>query len=73
MNKKFQLIFSVALVITFLITACAQAPTATPVPTNASGQGETASEPFRVGLIVATGGLGDRSFNDSGYAGVEQA
>jgi basic membrane protein A len=24
-------------------------------------------------LIVATGGLGDRSFNDSGYAGVERA
>lgn len=26
-----------------------------------------------VGVIFATGGLGDRSFNDSGYAGVEMA
>lgn len=33
----------------------------------------SAEAPFRVGLIVATGGLGDRSFNDSGYAGVERA
>ncbi len=31
------------------------------------------AEPFRVALIVATGGLGDRSFNDSGYAGVNRA
>ncbi len=28
---------------------------------------------FRVGVVFATGGLGDRSFNDSGYEGVKRA
>src|SRR5512139_787061 len=58
------------MVATLLLSACAPqaaAPTAAPAAT------ESAAKPFRVGLIVATGGLGDRSFNDSGYAGVKRA
>jgi basic membrane protein A len=73
MLKKLSLLFSIALVMTFLFSACAQTPKETAAPTDAGGQAEATAVPFRVGLIVATGGLGDRSFNDSGYAGVERA
>jgi basic membrane protein A and related proteins len=66
-------VLALVLVILFTITACAPAaPAATTAPAAASTSAP-AAKPFRVGLIVATGGLGDRSFNDSGYAGVERA
>lgn len=32
-----------------------------------------AKQPFKVGLILAMGGLGDKSFNDSAYAGLLKA
>ena len=41
--------------------------------TGSSGGGESASETIKVGLAYDTGGRGDRSFNDSAYAGVEAA
>ena len=34
---------------------------------------EALTSPKRVGLILATGGLGDKSFNDISYAGVLRA
>ncbi len=37
------------------------------------GGGATAGEELKVGLAYDTGGRGDRSFNDSAYAGVEAA
>ena len=38
-----------------------------------SGGGAGASEDLKIGLAYDTGGRGDRSFNDSAYAGVEAA
>jgi basic membrane protein A len=37
------------------------------------GGGSTSSEDLKIGLAYDTGGRGDRSFNDSAYAGVEAA
>ncbi|TQN41449.1 nucleoside-binding protein [Blastococcus colisei] len=39
----------------------------------ASETGGSGSEELRIGLAYDTGGRGDRSFNDSAYAGVERA
>ena len=41
----------------------------------ASGSGSSADggEALKIGLAYDTGGRGDRSFNDSAYAGVEAA
>jgi basic membrane protein A len=71
LNKKFSTLFVLLfLLTTLLLSSCQPAPTAAPVAAPAE---ESAAKPFRVGLIIATGGLGDRSFNDSGYAGVKRA
>ena len=59
------------MIATLLLSACA--PQAAAPDELAPAATESAAKPFRVGLIVATGGLGDRSFNDSGYAGVKRA
>jgi basic membrane protein A and related proteins len=67
-NKKFRsLITMLLLVFAVLLSSCQPTPAATPAAE------QPADDTFRVGLIIATGGLGDRSFNDSGYAGVERA
>jgi len=39
----------------------------------AEAQIEELTKPKKVGLILATGGLGDKSFNDISYAGVQKA
>jgi basic membrane protein A and related proteins len=79
--KKSFLLVSLLLVIAMFATAC-QPPAAAPTPAAPGAAAPAAApttaaapaaKPFRVGLIVATGGLGDRSFNDSGYSGVERA
>jgi basic membrane protein A len=44
-----------------------------PESTGGGGGGTAASDQLMVGLAYDTGGRGDRSFNDSAYAGVEAA
>ena len=66
-KKKYaSLIVVLVLLVSLFLSSCQPAPTAAPAV-------ESTEKPFRVGLIIATGGLGDRSFNDSGYAGVKRA
>lgn len=60
------------LLFALMVASCAPASAPTTAPTAEQPQ-QPAAKPFRVGLIIATGGLGDRSFNDSGYAGVKRA
>lgn len=69
MSMKYRRIYTIlalVLVSVFLVTACqpaAPAATAAPAaPAAANTSAPAAAKPFRVGLIVATGGLGDRSF-----------
>ncbi|WP_276256073.1 BMP family lipoprotein [Halomontanus rarus] len=40
---------------------------------NESGNGDTTAEDVNVGMVYSSGGLGDESFNDMAYNGVEQA
>ena len=62
-------LLALVLVVALAVTACGDEE-ATAVPPTATA--EAAKPEFWVGLIVATGGLGDQSFNDSGYAGVKR-
>lgn len=63
---------AVMLLVALVVASCAPAATPTAAPAAEQPQ-QPAAKPFKVGLIIATGGLGDRSFNDSGYSGVERA
>lgn len=81
-QKKYIMKFVVLLLILVLAgSACGGEPAAEEAADEATANepeadvaDEAAAEDeFWVGLIVATGGLGDRSFNDSGYAGVQLA
>jgi basic membrane protein A len=65
MNKKgiSTTIIAVTIIIIIAIAAVAVYYFTLPLP----GEGK------KVGLIIATGGLGDKSFNDISYAGVERA
>ena len=66
-----RLLLGLIVILALLVAGCSD-DEATDEPTAPAAGAETEEE-FWVGLIVATGGLGDQSFNDSGYAGVEMA
>ncbi|MGE0001287.1 MAG: BMP family protein [Fimbriimonadaceae bacterium] len=42
-------------------------------PTTTSGSASPGSKPLTVGIVFDTGGLGDKSFNDSAYRGLQRA
>ena len=65
MNRKGISTTIIALVIIIIIAIAAVAVYYLTVPLPGEGK--------KVGLIIATGGLGDKSFNDISYAGVERA
>jgi basic membrane protein A and related proteins len=67
MMKHQSFLLIVVLLTNLLLVACQ--PSIEPVSPVDDGE----ERPFRIGLILATGGLGDKSFNDSGYMGVEMA
>lgn len=68
------------LIILALLTACAVPATPAPAAEQPSGEQEVAAQEEaapqeipRVALIIAQGGLGDRSYNDLGYEGLQRA
>ncbi len=72
------------LALSLILAACAQQPTPAPAeppaaeqPTQPTQAEEQPAQPpaktYRVALITAQGGLGDRSYNDSGYEGLPRA
>lgn len=63
--KRF-LSLSLAMVITLSLTACGTKSTK-------SEQKTETKEPIKVGIVLATGGLGDKNFNDMSYAGLIKA
>ncbi len=80
MFKRVALFLIVAL--SLILAACAQQPASTPAPTQPAApeqpaQPTQAEQPpaktYKVALITAQGGLGDRSYNDSGYEGLKRA
>lgn len=57
-----------ALLAMVLLTACGgKKEEAAPAPEAA------AEKPLKVGIVLSIGGLGDKSFNDSAYRGLENA
>ncbi|MGL5125452.1 MAG: BMP family lipoprotein [Fusobacteriaceae bacterium] len=60
-----KLILGLVVLSTLLFTACGGPKEATNTTTVAN--------PIKVGIVLSTGGLGDKSFNDSAYRGLEMA
>lgn len=58
MSKKLFVVFSVLLVVALALSACAKTP--------------AASEKVKVCMVTDSGGLGDKSFNDLTWSGVER-
>ncbi len=77
MQKLFRT-FSAVAAVALLATACADAPddtsTDAPVETDAAtDEDETEAAAFRACQVTDTGGVDDRSFNQTAYAGITQA
>ena len=66
MKKLFS---SLVVLSSLLLTACGGSKEATK-PAETAAQ---ATNPLKVGIVLSTGGLGDKSFNDSAYRGLEMA
>jgi hypothetical protein len=57
--KKLYFVFAVLLIASMMLTAC--------------GGGKAASSAFKVGQVTDLGGIDDKSFNATAYAGVTKA
>jgi basic membrane protein A and related proteins len=79
MSTKMFRLFGLLLILAILLVACQ--PTAQPdaevaeeaAPVEEGAAPAEEETPFTVGMVFATGGLGDKSFNDSGYNGAVMA
>ncbi len=63
-NSYSSVVVSMVLLVSLVLTGCGQASVATQAPE---------VKKLRIGLVFDVGGRGDKSFNDSAYAGVEAA
>ncbi len=70
MNFKKMAALSMAALMALSLAACGNGTTSTPA---ASGSGETEAGTINVGLVLGTGGLGDKNFNDMAYDGITRA
>lgn len=69
MAKKFSILLVMVLVLTAALSACSsQATTATTAAATA-----TTAKTLKVGLVTDTGGVNDKSFNQSAWSGVQKA
>ena len=64
MKKVLMLLAMLAMVV---LTACGSKKEAAEAPKT------TEAKPLKVGIVLSTGGLGDKSFNDSAFRGLEMA
>ncbi|MBI5298120.1 MAG: BMP family ABC transporter substrate-binding protein [Chloroflexi bacterium] len=72
--KKLYTVLAVLLVATMILTACGAKPTAAPAePTAAPVEPTAAPVAIKVGQVTDLGGIDDKSFNATAYAGVEKA
>lgn len=69
MNLRTALLGTLALSV--VLAGCGE--TAKPDAPAAAGKGSSTKKAMRVGVVFDSGGKGDKSFNDSAYAGVERA
>ena len=82
MRKLFSLTMTLLIVASLLLSACQTptAPTAQPQPTQPPAQPQPTQPPapppaagLKVGLVTDVGGVNDKSFNQSAWAGVQKA
>lgn len=62
--KKIKMIITVLLIVALMVTGCSS---------NTSSENDVTDSKVKVALITASGGLGDRSFNDAAYEGFKKA
>ncbi len=60
-TQNLKKLFTSFLLITLLIAGCSSAPT------------ETSTKGYKIGILLSDAGLGDESFNDSAFKGLEKA
>ncbi|HJC47590.1 MAG TPA: BMP family ABC transporter substrate-binding protein [Candidatus Lachnoclostridium pullistercoris] len=72
MKKKQFAALTMAVVMACSMAACGGAETEETAG-NGSGANAEGEEPLKVGLVLSTGGLGDKNFNDMAYAGITRA
>ena len=70
MNAKKLLARALACTLTLVLSACGGGQDA---PSSGSPSGASDGDALKVGIILSTGGLGDKNFNDMTYAGAQQA
>ena len=82
MKKIMALVMALAMILTLAACGATTAPAApeapkteTPAPAapEAAQPEAPAAEAIKVGIVLGTGGLGDKNFNDMAYAGMQQA
>lgn len=76
MTRKFSFIMTLVLLATFVLTACAGQPAAAPTTAPAAPAATNpppAAAKLKVGLVTDTGGVNDKSFNESAWNGVQKA
>ncbi len=76
MSKKSLLLLSLLLVFSMLLTACGGGGATNEQPPAEEPQGEApeaGDKPLQVGIVLSTGGKGDKSFNDASIEGLERA
>jgi len=72
-KKSLVLLLALVMVLT-VFTGCAKpAPAPTPAPAATAAPTEAPKPAFAFGMITDVGGLGDKSFNDSAWAGMQKA
>ncbi|WP_350345018.1 BMP family ABC transporter substrate-binding protein [Proteinivorax tanatarense] len=69
MKKSLIMILAAMMVLSFALAGCGAGSDA---DDNGAVE-ENGEDPIRVGLVLSTGGLGDQSFNDAAFRGLEQA
>ncbi|HZG78615.1 MAG TPA: BMP family ABC transporter substrate-binding protein [Paenibacillus sp.] len=69
MKKKFLTVAACAVLLSSLLAACGGSSESNE-PSGTAAEGDAAAN---IAVVFATGGLGDKSFNDNGYAGIERA
>ena len=72
MNAKKLLALTLACSLSLGLTACGGGDT-TETPAGSGTPSASSEDPIKVGIVLSTGGLGDKNFNDMTYAGAEQA
>ncbi|MGL5963869.1 MAG: BMP family lipoprotein, partial [Fusobacteriaceae bacterium] len=70
-----KLLSSLVVLSSLLLTACGGTKEAEKPAEVKTTETKTApaKSPLKVGIVLSTGGLGDKSFNDSAYRGLEMA